>query len=394
MRESNLRSEVIRLLVTLTFSGCLLSTALTQAVDKLEYNLQGEVVRLQGQLLESGDPASLLLLHRNNKIQKLASENVLTRTKDATSFRFVSRDQMISSLREEFGEEFRIHQTSHYLVCFNTTPEYARWVATLMERLHRGFFAYWDKRRAAIDVPAHPLVVVIHKDQKSFLEHVDGDLGESAEFIPGYYNQESNRVNLYDLSLLTERQANLIRQGSRPGNATQQIRRVLDHPTAERNVATVIHEGTHQLCFNCGMMRRLSFTPLWLSEGMAIYFETPDLNNPKGWFAIGRVNRYNLSYFQRLEQQNELPDLEALICSDELFRTGQTVRAAYAYAWALNFYLQQTRPQQYREFVKMQRLHLPLKEQTQQQRKSMFVEAFGGNLAGLEQAMRQYLRRL
>ena len=42
----------------------------------------------------------------------------------------------------------------------------------------------------------------------------------------------------------------------------------------------------------------------------------------------------------------------------------------------------------------MQRLHLPLKEQTQQQRKSMFVEAFGGNLAGLEQAMRQYLRRL
>ena len=104
MRESNLRSEVIRLLVTLTFSGCLLSTALTQAVDKLEYNLQGEVVRLQGQLLESGDPASLLLLHRNNKIQKLASENVLTRTKDATSFRFVSRDQMISSLRENLAK--------------------------------------------------------------------------------------------------------------------------------------------------------------------------------------------------------------------------------------------------------------------------------------------------
>ena len=150
---------------------------------------------------------------------------------------------------------------------------------------------------------------------KSFLEHVDGDLGESAEFIPGYYNQESNRVNLYDLSLLTERQANLIRQGSRPGNATQQIRRVLDHPTAERNVATVIHEGTHQLCFNCGMMRRLTFTPLWLSEGMAIILKR-SLNNPRA-ICIGRQSLQPL--FPRLEQRNELCKHGSVDLFDELF---------------------------------------------------------------------------
>ena len=64
-------------------------------------------------------------------------------------------------------------------------------------------------------------------------------------------------------------------------------------------MATIIHEATHQLAFNCGMQNRYADIPLWLSEGIAIYFETPDLRNKRGWRSIGSVNRVRLAEFRR-----------------------------------------------------------------------------------------------
>ena len=46
---------------------------------------------------------------------------------------------------------------------------------------------------------------------------------------------------------------------------------------------TVIHEATHQIAFNCGLHTRYADNPLWLTEGMALYFETPDLRSRSGW---------------------------------------------------------------------------------------------------------------
>ena len=301
---------------------------------------------------------------------------------------------MVESLRIEFGSEFNIHQTAHYIICFNTVPEYAKWVGALLERLHRAYYAYWGKRRGDLQAVTKPLVVVVHKNQVSFKKYVEGDLGASSEYIPGYYSQESNRINLYDLSRLTERQEKMVIQGSRPGSPAQQISRVLNHPTAERNVATIVHEGTHQLCFNSGMIRRLSYTPLWLSEGMAIYFETPDLSHATGWTAVGRVNLYNLKYFRYLVQNGQLLELKALLGSDEVFRSSETVRAAYAQSWALNYFLQKTRPEEYRSFVKLQRLHVPLSEVSEDRRLSMFISVFGGGLTQLENEFLNYMKQL
>ena len=366
----------------------------SEAVDKLRVESHGEVVLLEGRLWDSGDPTRLLLQRADNRLQKVEVTDVLERSKDATQLVMHSRAQLTAALKQEFGDNFQIHATSHYVICFNTVPEYARWVGSLLERLYRGFYGHWDKRRAALTPSTAPLVVVIHRNQQSFLKHVEGDLGETAEFIPGYYNQESNRVNLYDLSRLSERQEQLAVQGVRSGSPAVQIQRVLDHPTAERNVATIIHEGTHQLCFNSGMMRRLSYTPLWLSEGMAIYFETPQLSSPKGWTTIGGINRYSLNYYKLLERDGKLLEFDEIISSDDVFRSGKTVRAAYAQSWALNYFLQKTKPQQYRDFIKLQRLHVPLQQLSAKQRQVMFTEAFGASLTQIENQMRVYFSKL
>ena len=54
-------------------------------------------------------------------------------------------------------------------------------------------------------------------------------------------------------------------------------------PEALRTVSTIVHEATHQIAFNCGLHTRLSDCPRWFSEGIAMYFETPDLRSAKGW---------------------------------------------------------------------------------------------------------------
>ena len=363
-------------------------------IDRLEVDVQGETVTFRGRLVTSGDPNALLLLHEDSRLQKISRSDVLRHESDKSGLEFASRDKVVESLRIEFGSEFNIHQTAHYIICFNTVPEYAKWVGALLERLHRAYYAYWGKRRGDLQAVTKPLVVVVHKNQVSFKKYVEGDLGASSEYIPGYYSQESNRINLYDLSRLTERQEKMVIQGSRPGSPAQQISRVLNHPTAERNVATIVHEGTHQLCFNSGMIRRLSYTPLWLSEGMAIYFETPDLSHATGWTAVGRVNQYNLKYFRYLVQNRQLLELKALLGSDEVFRSSETVRAAYAQSWALNYFLQKTRPEEYRSFVKMQRLHVPLSEVSEDRRLSMFISVFGGGLTQLENEFLNYMKQL
>ncbi len=364
------------------------------AIERLKLDLQGETVTVEGKVIESGDPNTLLLLHEDNSLQKIAGQDVQERVRLDEEFEFAAREKVVKSLRHEFGRSFSIHQTARYIICYNTAPAYAKWVGTLLERLHRAYYAYWGKRRGDLQPISNPLVVVVHKNQESFHQFVEGDLGASAEFIPGYYNQETNRINLHDLSRLTERQEKLKTQGFRPGTSLQQIRSVLNHPTAERNVATIIHEGTHQLCFNSGMIRRLSYTPLWLSEGVAIYFEAPDLNHSVGWSAVGSVNKYNLKHFRELYQDGRLLKLDELLSSDEVFRSSKTVRAAYAQSWALNYFLQKTRPEQYRNFVKMQRLHIPLKEVSADRRLSMFTAVFGGGRSQLEQEFIRFIKEL
>ena len=65
------------------------------------------------------------------------------------------------------------------------------------------------------------------------------------------------------------------------------------------NVATVVHEASHQIAFNINLQTRYADTPLWLSEGFAMFAETPDLKRRSGWKSIGKMNRDRFSQFRK-----------------------------------------------------------------------------------------------
>ena len=152
---------------------------------------------------------------------------------------------------------------------------------------------------------------------------------------------------------------------------------MLSQPAAVPLVATIVHEATHQIAFNCGLQQRYADIPLWLCEGMAVYFEAPDL------IEHARLARYRSRELPRLETFRKNisnwheGSLEALLRDSRRFRDPRTAVDAYADAWALNYYLIKYEPKAYTEYLKMLAEKPPLVDQTPAARMADFRKYFG-----------------
>jgi hypothetical protein len=166
---------------------------------------------------------------------------------------------------------------------------------------------------------------------------------------------------------------------------------ILASPEAAGLVATLVHEATHQMAFNCGMHRRLAPIPLWLSEGIATYFETPDLSSPRGWKGIGIVNRPRLERFLKTAGPGWA---RGLVIDDGAFRAADTAEDAYARAWALTHFLAQTRKPKFTAYLRRLAATKPLADDSAEQRERDFEAAFGDTPAAVEEAVHRSMARL
>ena len=179
-------------------------------------------------------------------------------------------------------------------------------------------------------------------------------------------------------------------RGENRRGSMREINQMLSQRAAVPLVSTIVHEATHQIAFNCGLQTRLSDVPLWLCEGMAVYFEAPDLTSSRGWHGIGRVNYPRLATFRR-----NLPNWPATRSSHSSpttggFRNPATAVAAYADAWALNYYLIKYRSKDYAGYLKMLAEKRPLMEDDPDTRLAEFKQHFG-DLRTLE---RDFLKQM
>ena len=142
----------------------------------------------------------------------------------------------------------------------------------------------------------------------------------------GYFNMMTNRVTMYDLTGVGG--APLKRNAS-----YARIQQLLSQPGAERTVATIVHEATHQISYNTGLQTRFADNPFWVSEGLAVYFETPDLRSRTGWRGIGGLNQVNFQQFRLFSVQRPADSLRTLVADDKRFQDAKQVTNAYAEAW-------------------------------------------------------------
>ena len=279
----------------------------------------------------------------------------------------------------ELPSGFDIHATSHYLICYNTSRDYATWCGTLFERLHKAFTNFWTRRGMKLHDGEFPLVAVVFNSRESYARYSEPELGKTADSIIGYYSLRSNRMTMYDLTGVES----LRTAGQRIGSLAQ-INLMLSQPQAELLVATIIHEATHQIAFNSGLQTRYADIPMWVSEGIAEYFETPDLSSTKGWRTIGGVNEPRLERFRQYLGQRPATSLKSLICDDRRVRDTRQALDAYAEAWALTYYLINRHPKQYAAYLQMLSEKKQLIWDDPETRLKDFQAAFGENLGRLD----------
>ena len=357
------------------------------ALDYVTVQKSGGEVEVAGKIQVEAADGGVLLLARDGVLWPVPKEELVSRRSDDTPFTPLSRDELSKKLLQELPEGFKIHATKHYLICYNTSPAYATWVGGLFERLLGAFTIYWSRRGFELHEPVFALVAIVFDRQSEFAEYSRGDLGEGgANSIIGYYSLSTNRVIMYDLTGVEEVGA----KGARTSAA--RINQILSQPRAERTVATIIHEATHQIAYNSGLQVRYADIPFWVSEGIAIYFETPDLQSTKGWRNIGGVNQLNLFNFRKSLRDRPANSLDLLLTDDKRFRDPATMSSAYAESWALNYFLLRSRADQYIAYLKKQSEQSPLVPVSGEERLEQFKAAFGKDLQAFDAEFLRYMR--
>ena len=257
------------------------------------------------------------------------------------------------------------------MIAYNTERAYAKWIGGLYERLFKAFITHWDRKRdfELNNKPKYPLVAIVFRSHAEYERFVQAELGQGPGTMVAYYNLLSNRVAMYDLT------SGLLPAGVEVKD--RKISEILAAPNSLNMVATVVHEGTHQLMFNTGMQTRMSDTPLWINEGLAMFFETPDLNNSRGWRAIGQVNKPRLHQFRAEFASRGANAFESMLSSDERFKNGETATYAYSEAWSFNYFLLKKHSKKYVEYLKFMAQKRPLEYDTPEQRLADFKQFFG-----------------
>ena len=355
------------------------------AVDHVVLRRDGKQIHVDGRLVLTAQDGGLLVMARDGVLWAVPPEEQVKHTSDELPFKPLSREEMSRRLLDELPRRFAVHETAHYLICYNTSRAYAQWCGSLFERLYMAFTNYWSRKGFKLSEPEFPLVAIVFADQRSYTRFSKAELGDAAPSIIGYFSLRTNRMMMYDLTGMEA----LSRFGHPRGTAAQ-INRILARPEALRTVSTIVHEATHQIAFNCGLHNRYSDCPVWFSEGVALYFETPDLRSSKGWRGVGLINRPRLVQFHQYLARRPADSLATLIANDKRFHDTQRSLDAYAETWSLTYYLIQRHPKQYIAYLKMLSEKQPL-EESSKTRLEEFQAAFG-DLKQLDAGFLRYMR--
>jgi len=342
---------------------------------------QRRTLQVAGRVLTEAQDGGILLQGRDGRLWPIPPEQLAKREPTEREFQPAPPEELGQQLRNEFGPEFDVYVTPHYVLCANTGDSYAEWCGGLFERLYTAFHMHWKQRGVELAEPEFPLVAILFRDERQFATFAARDAGPGLASPKGYFSIPTNRIVLYDLTAS---------EGA-AGTAAEIERRLEAVPF---NVATVIHEATHQIAFNSGLHTRFADNPLWFTEGMAMYFETPDFRTGTNWRSAGALNRMRLRQFRDYVSRRRKPDsLMTLLQSDTRFTDAETAADAYAESWALTYYLIKTRGKDYVTYLQRLAAKSRLVWNTPDERLDEFRDVFGQDLSALDAEFLRYMQR-
>ena len=155
---------------------------------------------------------------------------------------------------------FNTGRTEHFLGLGDAEDVFRDTALRICESLAPEFLRHFHEKGFDVALPKKRLTVITLKDAESYQAYTGEDPGL---LVGGHYDLDTNRLVMFDFRP----------KGQQPG-AVVNPERV--------NLLALVHETTHLLCFNTGLLSRNANVPDWVSEGLATYVElwrknkTPD----------------------------------------------------------------------------------------------------------------------
>ena len=372
-KQSVLRSSLLTPHSSLIPLIVLLLTSISSAMDVVTVKTGDSEKTIEGEIIVNAKDGGIVIRDAMNFLHPVTPDNIVSKTSDDRPFAYSTASEIKEKMLKELPSGFKVFESKHYLIFYETSEAFARWTAQLFENLHNVFYNFWTSNGMKLSEPSTPLIAIIFADSKEYVRFCKDELGDAGDAIIGYYSMESNRVNLFDLTGADDMNQ---RASSRVSEAAK-IRNLLAQPDAARMVATIVHEATHQLAYNSGMQVRYADMPRWLSEGIAMYFETPNLKSSSGWASLGKDNPARLRLIkQRLPRRN--PEaIKMMITDDALFTNLEVAQEAYAEAWGLTWLLIKRNPKKFVEYLKIMSEKTPFVWDSSEERMEEFEKCFG-----------------
>ncbi len=425
------RRRNLKLLTLLALLVCWASPAAGQDAPLIELAVGRTVY--QGRIL-ARSTRFCWLLDRDGTIHQVSLQKVTAFRRVSARFRGYSPAQLKARLQRELGTRFDVVGTRHYLVgAVRGAEAYAR----LLEGIYRELYLYFRTRGFELSEPEFPLIAIVFDSRDAFEQYCRRDGVEPAEGLVGYYLRSSNRIALYQTSNQTalrtlDRTTGAARSvfGLVRGVAASGERPRVRQPGARSEVGgwsgraglsqgrfevgrggpgvctgsagfrltedvrgTLVHEATHQFAFNTGLHSRIGQTPKWVVEGLATVLEPTAVARADNLRGPTPVNVERLVWFRHfLKTRRPEPFLAQFVQDDTLFGTHPL--DAYSEAWALTYYLLQSRPRRYFRYLKGMAAREPLAAYPPAERLTDFTDAFGTNWRHLEADYLRFIQHL
>jgi hypothetical protein len=273
--------------------------------------------------------------------------------------------EQVQAIGKKAGlERFSHKSTAHFLGIGDANARFRTDALNICESLAPVFLQHFNAKEFKLAMPKNRLTVITLKSAESYKAFISEDPGA---IRGGHYDLDTNRLVMFDFRP----------EGQGPG--------VVNDPTRV-NRMTLVHEATHLLCFNTGLLSRQTNVPDWVSEGLATYVEMWRNKQTK----IGEPNIPWLSHLNNVKAGGENIPIAELVASDKSFDDDKTAQVSYAESWLMVHYLMKS-PQQTPKF----RAYLAgLASEEAAAKRVEFAEKHLGSLEKLGRDLDRHLKRV
>ncbi|MFQ5425162.1 MAG: DUF1570 domain-containing protein [Phycisphaerae bacterium] len=303
----------------------------------------------------------------------------------------------LRALRAEVGERFRVTQTPHFVIVSDSGADRVRQTRDTIEATYDRVRTFATAMGPVARRPPCKMTVLLFDTWAGYEGHARKIGFVVSESVPGAFDSRSNQCLMYNFAhsaLIRQKRRELsaaLAGGGVTGPAASRRRRRIEGlsrqiASYERliNATVVRHEIAHQVLANIGLQRPELGMRRWLTEGLAMQFESE-----------GPVNRYRLEDLTSTETRRNPIEARSLITDPKRLGPGaERLPIAYATAWGLVRFLIDRRPRAFRDYLTGTGPAEPSGATEVRREAAAFEAAFGALDEAFESEFRGYTREL